>query len=385
MKILIITQQTIPHSGGLSTHIETLVNCLKKEGNEVRLIQGGDAQPTKWHKIRRLVLSFGNKDKFITNNFKHLLANLTKKIQKEIKEFSPDIIHSHDVYASFAALQTSNLNIDQILQTIHGPALYEAQMGGVDKKPNFKNVIIESEKQTFSKLKQFIAVDTGQANILINDYGVDPSLIKVIFNGVDVDEVQKFSSNKISWNIKTPYFLVPRRLVEKTGVRYAIEAIALMENKSCSLYIAGQGPLLEKLKSLTKDLGVENRVFFLGAVERKSLMPLYAKAVGVIVPSIPASGVVEATSLAVTEAMAAGSIPIASNIGGLAELIENGVTGILFPHSNALELAKSMDSLLADKAYGEAIKDRAKVKVNDDYSSDAWLQKIKTIYKSMNS
>lgn len=384
MKVLIITQQTIPHSGGLSTHIETLCNALVKKGHTVKLIQGGASQPNRFAKGLRLILSLGNKDKFVSENFKHLLKNLSHKIASVIAEFQPDVIHSHDVYASYAALGLKNIEINKLVQTIHGPALYEAQMGGVDKRPLFKNIIIECENKTFKTFKNFIAVDTGQANILVDDYNVDRNKIEVIYNGVDVDEVRKFAGNPVEdFNITQPFFLVPRRLVEKTGVRYAIEALAKINSKNALLVIAGQGPLLNDLKDLAQKLNIESRVIFLGAVKRESLMYLYSKAIAVIIPSIPASGVVEATSLSVTEAMAAGSVPIASNIGGLAELIDDGLTGVLVPPADSNKLASAMNEILLDTSNRDFLINNASKKVVEDYSSSVWFDKVEILYNNM--
>ncbi|MDX1774862.1 glycosyltransferase family 4 protein [Oceanihabitans sediminis] len=384
MKVLIITQQTIPHSGGLSTHIETLSNSLQANGHEVKLIQGGSFQPKKLTKGLRLIATLGDRDKFVEKNFNDLLNNLSNNIQKEINEFQPDIIHSHDVYASYAALQSNNIEIDKLIQTIHGPALYEAQMGGVDKKPRFKNIIIKCENETFKKINNFIAVDTGQANILINDYNVNKHKISIIYNGVDVDEVKKFTANPIvNFKITQPYFLVPRRLVEKTGVRYAIEALAKLKNKNVFLVIAGHGPQLDALQNLANNLKISSRVKFLGAIKRESLMYLYSRAIAVIVPSIPASGVIEATSLSVTEAMAAGTVPIASDIGGLAELIDNDLTGILVPPANSSELAIAMDEISINENKRNNLIKNASKKVVEDYSSRVWLNKIINRYSNM--
>jgi glycosyltransferase involved in cell wall biosynthesis len=75
-------------------------------------------------------------------------------------------------------------------------------------------------------------------------------------------------------------------------------------------------------------------------------MPLMAESAGVIVPSVPCEGVIEATSLAVIESFACGVPVIASNIGGLAELIQHGSTGLLFPAGDAHSLADNVLRLL---------------------------------------
>lgn len=383
MKILVVTQQKIPHSGGLSTHVEILMDALKNAGHEAHLIQGGAAQPSKLSKLFCLLTAFGNKDLYISRNFKAVLKRIKGMVEQELSSFRPDVIHTHDVYASYAVLDAvKNKNVP-VVQTVHGPALYEAQMGGVDKLPAYKQVIIDCETAAFKKVKYFIAVDTGQADILVNDYGVSRDKISVIFNCVNVEEVKELSVTNAELPVSGPFMLVPRRLVEKTGVRYAVEAMSLLKDKKSQLVIAGQGPLRADLEKLAEQLNVTDRVKFLGAVPRPQLLPLFAKAKCVIVPSVPASGVVEATSLAVTEAMAAETVPVASGIGGLAELIENDVTGVLVQPADARALASAIDKLLEDDAYRNGIIKNATLKVDKDYSSHAWLRKVTGIYQQL--
>lgn len=382
MKVLIVTQQRIPHSGGLSTHVEILIAELKSNGHEVKLIQGGMAQSPKWEKGIRLLLAFGNKNKFVSSNFKHTLSRISQLVATAIEQFKPDVIHTHDVYASYSVLKCKKLNGIPVVQTVHGPALYEAQMGGADKLPAYKQLIMNCEAVAFAKVQHFIAVDSGQAAILTNDYGLDPERIDVVFNCVHIGEVRGFMKEPIDLPVKQPFFLVPRRLVEKTGVRYAIEALAQLKDTRCQLVIAGQGPLRKELEELAARLDITPRVIFLGPVPRNSLLPLFAMAKAVIVPSVPASGVVEATSLAVTEAMAAGTVPIASGIGGLAELIEHKHTGLLVEPANAVELAFAMDILLQDEKFRDQLIVNATEKVEKDYSSESWSKKIVKIYQT---
>lgn len=384
MKILIITQQKIPHSGGLSTHIGLLISGLLKKGHEVKLVSGNDCHDGKIKKAIRLVKHFKNDDEVKYKNFKSMLSTLSRKIEKEIIEFQPDVIHSHDVYASYAYYQIDQKHIKAtILQTIHGPALYEAQMGGVDAYPKFKNLIIQCEKTAFENIKHFIAVDSGQKAILVNDYKVPGSLIEVIFNGVDVDEVRELSKIGSGYNPEKTFFLVPRRLVEKTGVRYAIEAMTKMKNKNNILVIAGNGPLRKELEELTNKLNLNDRVVFLGAIPREKLMSLFAKAKAVIIPSVPVKGVIEATSLAVTEAMAVGTVPVASNIGGLAELIEDAKTGYLVEPFSSIDLANKLDGILENEEGYNRVVQAGLLKVEEDYSVEVWLNKVILLYKGL--
>jgi glycosyltransferase involved in cell wall biosynthesis len=182
-------------------------------------------------------------------------------------------------------------------------------------------------------------VDLGQADILIDDFGVARERVSVIHNAIDCSEIHALALSRSENLLPQPYFLVPRRLVPKNGVHVAIEALKLLADREIHIAIAGDGPLAASLRGKAEDAGVSRQVHFLGHLSREQLMPVMAESAGVIVPSVPCEGVIEATSLAVIESFACGVPVIASKIGGLAELIQHGRTGLLFPAGDAHALA----------------------------------------------
>jgi glycosyltransferase involved in cell wall biosynthesis len=381
LKVLIITQQVIPHEGGLSTHVVDLISGLREGGHEVSLIHGGQAVRPLWERLGLMLVSLGNRDRYSARHLARALKVLGELARREIDAFRPDLIHCHDVYAASAVLRVLGTESHPIVETVHGPALYEAAQSGLDRRPRIRDAILRCEREAFAGADHFITVDSGQAEILRNDYGVQSARITVIFNSVDVDEVRRLAEPTSHLEPRHLYFLVPRRLYPKTGVRYAIEALARMPRKDVHLVVAGKGPLREELEDLARSLGVAERVHFLGSVPRSQLMPLFPRAQAVMVPSVPAAGVVEATSLAVMEAMACGTVAIASGIGGLAELIEDRQTGLLAPPGDAEALARAMMSVLEDADLHSRLVSAATEQVEKEYSRKPWLAKIKDVYQ----
>jgi len=380
LKILVVTRSGIPHAGGASTHIEDLISGLRCRGHSATLIHGGQCRLSYLRCAFQAALFLGSREKLTSWHMHKSLERMQKAIQVELRNNRPDVIHCHDVFAGASALTATANDATPVVATVHGPALYEAQMGGVDKMPIYRDMILSYENKTYAGARNLIAVDTGQASILRQDYGVAPSRITVIFNAVDVDELRELSKQEPFFDPGGPYFLVPRRLVPKTGVRYSIEAMSRITDGNVHLVIAGDGPLRKELENLTKELGLSGRVHFLGAVPRKKLIPLFRPAMGVIVPSVPSSGVVEATSLAVTEAMACETIPIASDIGGLAELIQNEHTGLLVPPREPEALANALARMLEDHALRNRLIASASKKVQTDYSREVWLDRVQGVY-----
>ena len=378
MDILIATIFRIPHVGGLSTHVQLLIDGLRKRGHNVRLIDLADATCARWQKGLLFAASGFNRDAYRAAVLRFQLSRLERAVRREVRRSRPDVIHCHDAMASFGAAEARSGV--PLVQTVHGPMLYEVRSTLGTESVRYLTAIERAERAAFERVDRFITVDSGQARILVEDYGVDARRIDVVFNCVDEKEVRELASRPPSLDLPPRYFLVPRRLVPKTGVRFAIEAMAKLKDPAIQLLIAGDGPQRGELEQLTSRLNLASRVRFLGGIERAKLMPLFGRAEAVVIPSIPSEGVIEATSLAVTEAMAAGTVPVASAIGGLAELIRDDSTGLLVPPGDPTALAGALQRLLDEPGLRERLVVAATDKVEKDYSLSAWLDSAEGVY-----
>lgn len=381
MRILVVTQQLIPHEGGLSTHVVDLIAALRARGHAVELIHGGQAVLPRWARILRAAAVLGNRDRYRCASLGATIARLGQLVRARVGGFRPELIHCHEAYAGAAVAGVQAARGIPVVQTVHGPALYEHRQGARERPlVRYEAYILQCERTSFARAARIIAVDSGQAAILRNDYGVDGGRINVIFNSVNVEEVRELARRHAPMSVSPPFFLVPRRLVPKTGVRFAIEALARIPRDDVQLVIAGQGPQRAELEQLAASLGVAPRARFLGPVPRERLLPLFSQAAGVLVPSVPAAGVVEATSLAVMEAMACGSVAIASAIGGLAELIDDGETGLLVPPGDSAALAEAMRRIVDEVGLRERLVKAGTIKVERDYSTQAWIERVLEVY-----
>jgi glycosyltransferase involved in cell wall biosynthesis len=135
--------------------------------------------------------------------------------------------------------------------------------------------------------------------------------------------------------------IVPRRLFPKNGVEYFIRAVPLMAQRAdVAARIVGDGPERDRLEALARELGVSDRVEFLGARPNDEMPGLLRDAELAVIPSL-----VEATSIAALEAMACGLPVAASAVGGLPEIIDEGV-GALFAPADPRALADAVVELL---------------------------------------
>ncbi|BDG60369.1 hypothetical protein caldi_14590 [Caldinitratiruptor microaerophilus] len=138
--------------------------------------------------------------------------------------------------------------------------------------------------------------------------------------------------------------LAPRRLEPKNGIEFLIRAIPLIQTSPKPLFcIVGTGSELQRLQQLASSLGVSEHIIFMGSRSRESMPLVYAAADVVTIPSL-----IEATSVAAIEALAAGAPIVASDIGGLRDLLAGESAALLVPPANAGALAAAIDTVLTN-------------------------------------
>jgi glycogen(starch) synthase len=155
----------------------------------------------------------------------------------------------------------------------------------------------------------------------------------VVHNGVGLEA---FDSGP-SWVHPVPYFLGIGRLVPQKGFAQLIQAYAMSGIVDADLILAGDGPEMERLLSLRADLGLANRVHFVGRAGRRAVHSLMRGATGVVVPSL-----LEPFGIVSLEAMAAGKPLLASNVGGIPEVVPDGAGVQLVPPADVQALARGL-------------------------------------------
>jgi colanic acid/amylovoran biosynthesis glycosyltransferase len=162
--------------------------------------------------------------------------------------------------------------------------------------------------------------------------------------GVDVERVRREVGER---RPEPGRVLLIGRLVEKKGVNVLLAAAAQVP--AARVAIAGDGPIGADLKRQARELGIAERVRFLGQCTRGEVMEQLARASVVVIPSqIGAGGDQDGVPVVLGEAMAAGVPVVASELGGLAEYVIDGVTGRLVTPGSASELACALNDLLAN-------------------------------------
>jgi len=165
------------------------------------------------------------------------------------------------------------------------------------------------------------------------------------------------------------------RLVPVKGLTYLLRAIALLraEFPAVRLELAGGGPEWGAIEAEAVSLGIRDRVNLVGW--HKKLEPLMAGWDIFVLPSLD-----EGCGVALLEAMAMGLPVVASAVGGLPEVVEEGQSGYLVPPADPQALAKSLRVLLRDPALRCAMGGAGRERVRRHFSADAMTAAVTAIY-----
>ena len=162
--------------------------------------------------------------------------------------------------------------------------------------------------------------------------------------GVDaVDDYRSISGNKIALEITGPYFLFVGRLIDRKGLSVVFEGFSRIQKSGVDLVVAGDGPEIERWKALTEQLGIKERVIWLGRCSNSDIRQLMNMAVGLIVPSV-----FEQWGLVVNEAWHAGLPVLGSDtVGALCATRSPESEWMLVPVGDVDRWQTSMERLLA--------------------------------------
>lgn len=186
--------------------------------------------------------------------------------------------------------------------------------------------------------------------------GIDAKDIKVIYSGIDVDEFSNVQKNQP----KSNKFVIGAvgRLSPEKGHIYLMKALTYLRKIDFECLIVGDGPLRSELENYVINENLTKNVTFLGF--QKNVAEIMARMDIVVMPSLN-----ETFGITIVEAFALRKLVIASDAGGIPELVNHKITGLMFPVKNSLALAEAIEyaynnkneiTNMGNNAYGFAMK-----------------------------
>jgi len=318
-----------PEVGGMESHILHLAEGLVQRGAKITLVASRSVEGTKRHEIYkgleifRVPLIFRNP----VGWFLYVIFSLPRFI---LLSSSHDLLHCHSFASAFAgAIAKRRKPLVVTIHTSHFNVLSRKKV----LRPFFRIML--------NRADHIIAVSNELASIVRSIVPGKP--VTRLTNAVDVEMFQmgeeKMFVRQESSAIRLFY---SGHLLHKKGVDVLIRALPDLRF-NWNLKIVGEGPLRDDLDRLIASLNLLEQVEFVGMKPHDEMPVLIKSADIVIIPSR-----IEATSIAALEAMACGKVIVASDIGGLPEIVQEG-WGYLFKAGDAKELARVLNKACEER------------------------------------
>lgn len=384
MKIFqIITRLNV---GGAALYNILLASHLKKRGHDVWLINGpaGKEEGEMFDYLDKVEVNF--EQVFIPEFEREIrpwrdlitLIRLVRLLRKE----RPTIVHTHTSKAGllgrFAAIL---VGVPCRIHSVHGTIFKEFF------SPWKSRIFIGLEWLLGIKTQFFLADTDLIRQRMIALHIARPEQIKVLHLGLNLEPFrnlepfQGFLRKLLKLSATTKIVGTVARLVPIKGIEFLLEAAARLLPKYPDLHfvITGDGELKKQLVDRAAQLGIAKHVTFLGFW--KDLRQIYADLDFLVVPSLS-----EGCPIAVIEGMAAAKPIIGSAVGGIPDVISDGINGLLVPPKDPKSLAEAIIRCLSEKELSRRMGERARQDAFDRFtiaqSVDATEQCYEELFRS---
>jgi glycosyltransferase involved in cell wall biosynthesis len=284
-----------------------------------------------------------------------------------------DIIHCHWPFPHIVfAYAASRFGRSKLISSFYGVELRWVK----NKLPIFKPLL----RFAIRKSDAVTAISSYTAREISE---IAPTNITIIpFGAAITVSDQKLSVPKDN-RIKN--ILLVGRLVERKGVRYLIEAVALI-NKTieANLTIVGEGSEKSNLEAFVKEKALEHKVNFTGKVTQSQLEECYRKCDIFVLPAVTDSkGDTEGLGVVLLEAMAYRKPVIGSELGGIPDIIKNGLNGLMVPEKDSVKLADAILQILQKPEIAQRFGEAGFQFVNANFSWDKIINDIMKLYREV--
>ncbi|MEO5355837.1 MAG: glycogen synthase [Nitrospirae bacterium YQR-1] len=397
MKALILTNEYPPNVyGGAGVHVEYLSRELSNIIDvEVRCFGNQDFSNSALK-----VKGYGFDQKLFDNTDKQLKSVFTALYNCVMMNAAPvdaDVIHCHTWYTHFGGVTArKSYNIPFFITTHSLEPLRpwkREQLGyGYDMS-------VWIEKTALNMADSIVAVSEGMKNDIVRLFDIDEKKITVIYNGIDTEEYKPTQSEKIlaEYGIdpNKPYVLFVGRITRQKGIIHLVNAISHINDEAQIVLCAGAPDTPEikaemeasVMKIQTKR---KNVIWIQKMVAKDHIIPIYSHASVFCCPSI-----YEPFGIINLEAMACSIPVVASAVGGIVEIVEDGITGTLVkleqlkecpfepvePGVFSKDLAQAINKILDDKALRLEMGLKGRQRAEQHFSWKTIAHEVVDLYK----
>lgn len=344
-------RQVLRMMKGLSDEYELMVICTRREGT-----MAGDARRLG---VVRVLNVRGGWD-----------PRMRRRVEKELRRYKPEIVHSFmfgfDYQVNVAA---RNAGTPVVLSSRRQLATW--------KKPRH----LRLQRRANKLVDGIVANSHAVARFAAEQEGAPESLFHVIHNGIDQ---AAFHSEADTVQVRKRFNIPPLRTIVGIVANFSpvkdhalfLEIIDRLTARRAEVHFltVGNGPLRERFERALDRRGLADRVT---SIKTLSELPDVYKLMSISV----LCSKVEGFPNAVLESMATGTPVVAANVGGIPELIEDGVTGTLVSGRDPEHFAAAIENLMDNPDECRAMGERAKQRVREQFSLNSMVKGYKALYE----
>ena len=358
MTTRILHLQKVAGISGSEAHLLSLLPRLQERGWDVRFLMLHSNEPGAWDFARELTARGIPLDEISLAADVDPFAFL--RLSAYLARHRPTIMHTHLVHADvYGQLAGAAARVPIRVSTKHG-------FNEFRENPGFAL----GDRAIASFAHAHIAISRGLARYLEDVEGFDGGSFEIVHYGIEPDGATRPYAGAV------PRLLCVGRLIPIKGHIVLLRAVAqaARELRELTLDIAGRGPLEPALRALAKELGLDGRVRFLGHVSQVE-RAIEDSAV-VVVPSMG-----EGFGMVALEAMERARPVIAAEIGGLGELVDDGVTGLLVPPGESEPLARAIVELGNDLERAARMGEAGRRRALDRFLQERCTDRTELLYR----
>ena len=347
-----LAQPGVGDGGGMNVYVRELVSALAHAGLDcttyTRAWQAGLPEVVNVEPNHRVVhIPAGNFD-VPKNELLSVVDEFTENVRAHIvASGGVDVLHANYWLSGLSAHQLKHELDLPLVTTFHTLARVKAQGG------DFESDIREKSESDIIGCADAICVScTEEERQFIELYGNPPGTLEIVAPGVEhaffAPGEKRGARHALGIAFDVPVLLFVGRIQPLKGLDVAVQALAQLQAKNAQLIVVGGASgsegneELEKVMQLARSLGVHNNIRFVEPQAHHMLSTYYRAADVVVVPSRS-----ESFGLVALEAAACGIPVVASAVGGLLTIIDDGETGYLVPRRDPALFAGHIDELLA--------------------------------------
>jgi glycosyltransferase involved in cell wall biosynthesis len=343
--------------GGVEVALLELSKSLLRLGHEVTIVNGA-SKGTRDFSIDGVTVRNVDFGGFMKSTWNPSNLRLMRQIAFPIAALKAnldgyDIYHGHFYTSGLVANFLARRNGAVAVNTIHG-SYYD--IWRYLEPPIVSSMYRLAERILAPALAKMsgIQIHTGGyfANKVLS-WGAPSEKVVTIHNGFDPKTFNP-QTHPVEIPVDGTILFTARRLVEKNGLEYLIKAMPkIVEKYDAYLLIAGDGPHKPQLQRLAETLGLRKNILFIGLVPHQKLPPYIVRSDIVIIPSL-----MESSSLFLIESMACKKAVVASNVGGIPEVL-NRNCGVLVKPMDESALSTAVLYLLSNDAVKNELAENA--------------------------